>query len=285
MSNGNENNRGYFSADRVTVIEPTAGWRLPDVGELWAYRELLWVLGLRDIKIRYKQTVLGIGWALIQPIMTMIIFSIIFGRLAQIPSEGFPYPIFVYAGLLPWMFFANSVNASSVSIVGSSQLVSKVYFPRLIIPMSSIGAGLVDFAVASTVLLMMMWYYGISWSVNLMFAPVLTLGVMFAAVGVGTWLSAVTVAYRDFRYVIPFLVQIWMFVSPVIYPPSIVSDNWRWVLFLNPLTGLIDGFRAAFLGKPIDFVSMATALAVSLIIFLFGLIYFGKVERRFADII
>ncbi len=270
---------------RDTVIEPTRGWRSLDLRELWAFRELLRVLVERDVRVRYKQTALGFAWAIIQPVMAMVVFSIFFGNFAKIPSDGLPYPIFVYAALLPWMFFANAITTSSSSLINSTNLVSKVYFPRLIIPLSSVGVGFVDFAVASSVLLLMMLYYGIGWSLNLLMAPLLAVGVMIAALGVGTLLSALTVAYRDFRYVVPFMVQIWMFATPVAYPASIVPEGWRWLFYLNPMTGIIEGFRSAFLDRPFDFAALLVSLVVVLLTFLVGVAYFEKVERRFADII
>lgn len=270
---------------RDTVIEPTRGWRSLDLRELWAFRELLRVLVERDVRVRYKQTALGFAWAIIQPVMAMVVFSIFFGNFAKIPSDGLPYPIFVYAALLPWMFFANAITTSSSSLINSTNLVSKVYFPRLIIPLSSVGVGFVDFAVASSVLLLMMLYYGIGWSLNLLMAPLLAVGVMIAALGVGTLLSALTVAYRDFRYVVPFMVQIWMFATPVAYPASIVPDGWRWLFYLNPMTGIIEGFRSAFLDRPFDFAALLVSLVIILLTFLVGVAYFEKVERRFADII
>jgi lipopolysaccharide transport system permease protein len=267
------------------VIEPPRGWRALDLAELWEYRELLWVLTERDIKVRYKQTVLGFAWAIIQPVMMMVVFSIFFGRLAKMPADGLPYPIFVYAGLLPWTFFANTISTSANSLVASSSLVSKVYFPRLVIPLSSAGSGLVDFAIALVILLAMMAWYGIGWTVSLFLAPLLIAGMIFIALGVGVVLAALNVAYRDFRYVIPFMVQFWLFATPVVYPASIVPEQWRWVLFLNPMAGFIQGFRSAFLGQAFDGTAVAVSFAVSVVIFLVGIAYFEKVERRFADII
>jgi len=275
----------YFGSDHVTVIEPIEGWRTLDLKELWAYRELFWVLTMRDVKVRYKQTVLGATWAIIRPVTTMVIFSVIFGRLAKMPSDGFPYPIFVYAGLLPWLFFASAITASGQSLIGSSQLVSKVYFPRLIIPMSSIGVGLVDLAVATGILLLMMLYYGVGWSLNLFAAPILLIAVIFTALGIGNYLSALNAAYRDFTHVMPFLVQIWMYMTPVIYPVSLVPNRWQWVLYMNPMTGLIEGFRSSFLGKPFDVSGLAISFIVAIVMFVFGIAYFEKIERRLADII
>lgn len=274
-----------FDHDQVTVIEPQTGWRSLDLRELWAYRELLWVLTGRDIKVRYRQTVLGVAWALIQPLATMLLFSLVFGRLAKIPSDGLPYPIFVYAGLLPWTFFAGAISSSSNSLVGQQHLISKVYFPRLIIPLSSIGTGLIDFAISSSILLVMMTWYGIGWSFNLLAVPLLILAVVFIALGVGTFLSALTVTYRDFRYVIPFMVQFWMYATPVVYPASLFPEKWQWLLYLNPMAGLIEGFRSAFLDRPFDVAGIAISMAVATALFLLGVMYFEKMERRFADII
>ena len=256
-----------------------------DWRELWAYRELLWVLTTRDIKVRYKQTVLGAGWAIIRPFITMVIFSVVFGQLAKMPSDGYPYPVFVYAALLPWTFFSGAISTSGQSLVGSANLVSKVYFPRLIIPLSSVGAGLVDLLISTGILLLMMLWYGVGWSWHLLAAPLLLIAVLFTALGVGTLLSALTVAYRDFTHLTPFLVQIWLYITPVVFPVSLVPDRWQWLLYLNPMTGLVEGFRSAFLGKPIDVSGIGISFAISLAILIIGVTYFEKVERRFADII
>ena len=275
----------YFDHEHVTVIEPPRGWHMLDWRELWAYRELLWVLATRDIKVRYKQAVLGTAWAVIRPFTTMVIFSVVFGALAKIPSDGYPYPVFVFAGLLPWLFFSAAISASGQSLVGSAHLVSKVYFPRLIIPLASVGAALVDLLISTAILLLMMLWYGVGWSWGLLAAPLLLLAVVFTALGVGTLLSGLTVAYRDFTHLTPFLVQVWMYVTPVIFPVSIVPKQWQWLLYLNPMTGLVEGFRAAFLGKPFDLVGLGISFAIALCAFAWGVAYFEKVERRFADII
>jgi len=275
----------FFSHDRINVIEPKKGWQSLNLRELWAYRELLLVLSQRDIKVRYKQTVLGITWAVIQPLMTMVLFSIVFGRLAKMPSDGLPYPVFVYAGLLPWTFFATSLSKSGNSLVGSANLISKVFFPRLILPLSSVGTALIDFAVSSVILLVLMVYYGIGWSLNLVAVPFLILAVIFIALGVGTLLSALTVTYRDFRYVLPFMVQFWMYATPVVYPASLFPEKWQWVLFLNPMAGLIEGFRSAFLGRPFDWIGIGISMTVAVVVFFIGVFYFEKMDRRFADII
>lgn len=270
---------------KILILEPEKKINLPDLKELWAYRELLWVLTARDIKVRYKQTVLGIVWAVIQPVMIMIVFSIFFGRLAKVPSEGYPYPVFVYAGLLPWTFFANAISQSSNSVISSTNLITKVYFPRLIIPLSSIGAGIVDFLISTLILLLLMLYYGIPFTSNLLYAPLLLLAVIFIALGFGAWLAAMNVSFRDFRYVVPFMIQIWLFITPVIYPVTMIPEKWQWLYYLNPMAGLIEGFRSAFLGKPLDLTGPGISFAVATVCFIIGIMYFKKVERRFADII
>jgi lipopolysaccharide transport system permease protein len=275
----------YFGREHVTVIEPRSGWRMLDLKEIWAYRELLLVLVQRDIKVRYRQTVLGFAWAIIQPVMMMVVFSIFFGRLAKMPSDGYPYPVFVYAALLPWTFFANAIAAAGSSLIGAGHLVSKVYFPRLIIPLASIGALLVDFLIATSILLLMMLWYDVGWTINLLMAPLLLLAVIITALGVGTLLSALTISYRDFRYMVPFMVQFWLFATPVVYPASLVPGDWRWLLYLNPMAGLIEGFRSAFLGKAFDLPALGLSLAVAILFLLLGIFYFAKAERRFADVI
>jgi len=275
----------YFGHEHVTIIEPAKGWRALDFRELWAYRELLLVLVLRDIKVRYKQTALGVVWAVLQPVMTMVVFTVIFGGLAKIPSDGYPYAIFVFAALLPWTFFANAIGTSSLSLVNSANMVSKIYFPRVIVPLASIGAGLIDLLISTVVLFALMLWYGVGWSMHLLLAPVLLLAVIFIALGVGTLISALTVAYRDFRFVVPFMVQIWMYATPVVYPASLVPEKWQWVVYLNPMAGVIEAFRSAFLGRAFDWPSIGISMLVGLVFFLFGIAYFERVERRFADII
>ncbi len=275
----------FFGHQHVTEINPPGGWRMLNWRELWAYRELLSVLTMRDIKVRYKQTVLGAAWAIIRPFLTMVIFSVVFGQLAKMPSDGYPYPVFVYAALLPWTFFAAAISTSGQSLIGSSNLVSKVYFPRLIIPLSSVGAGLIDLLISTGILLLMMLWYGVGWSWNLLAVPLLLLAVVFAALGVGTLLSALTVSYRDFTHLTPFLVQIWMYVTPVIFPVTLVPERWQWLLYLNPMTGLVEGFRSAFLGKPFDLAGLGISCAITIALLIVGVMYFEKVERRFADVI
>lgn len=271
--------------DYQVIIQPSKGWRMLDVKELWAYRDLLWVLTLRDIKVRYKQTVLGCAWAVIQPFMSMVVFSIIFGHWAKMPSDGYPYPIFVYAALLPWTFFSNAITTSSNSVVGSANLITKVYFPRLIVPLSSIGAGIVDFIISFCVMLLLVMYYGAGWHLGLLVIPLLFLAIIFTALGIGTLLSALNVSYRDFRYVVPFMMQIWMYATPVVYSPTLVPEKWRWALYLNPMAGFIEGFRCAFLGKAFDMMAISISFAVALLLFFMGISYFEQVERTFADVI
>jgi lipopolysaccharide transport system permease protein len=273
------------SREHVTVIEPPAGWRAVDWRELWVYRELLWVMTTRDIKVRYKQTVLGAGWAIIRPLLTMIMFTVIFGKFAKMPSDGFPYPIFVYSALLPWTFFSTAVSTGAQSLVGAAPLLSKVYFPRLIIPLSSIGGGLVDLLVSAGFLLLMMVWYGVGWTAQLALALPLLVLLIVVATGIGTLLSAVTVTYRDFTHITPFLVQIWMYMTPVVFPLSVVPVRWRWLLYLNPMTGIVEGFRSALLGKPFDLIALASSFAWTVVLLVAAVAYFERVERRFADII
>jgi len=277
--------RASTASGQLMVIEPRGRWQALDLRELWAYRELLWVLGARDVRVRYKQTLLGAGWAIIRPLLTMVVFSVVFGRLAKIPSEGLPYPIFVFSALLPWTFFAGAVGAAGASLLGSANLISKVYFPRLIVPLAAIGTGLVDLLISTAVLLMMMVYYGIPWTWQLLAAPALLVALICAALGVGTLVAALSVTYRDVQHILPFVIQIWMFVSPVIYPIALFPAKWRWLLYLNPLTGLIEGFRSAFLGKPFDGVTVGVSLLAAVVLLVVGVAYFEKVERRLADIL
>lgn len=279
------NDASVFGHDHVTVIEPPSGWSRIDWQELWAYRELLWVFVLRDVKVRYRQTVLGAAWAILRPVLSMVIFTVIFGRLAGMPSDGYPYAVFVYAGLLPWTFFANAVGSSGGSVLASAHLVTKVYFPRLIIPLAASAGGLVDLAFSTLVLLVMMMWYGVGWSWHLLAVPALVVALTFAALGVGMLLAALLVAYRDFNHLSPFLIQVWMYLTPVIFPVSLVPPAWRWLLYANPMAGLVEGFRAAFLGKPFDLAGLLLSCAAAVACFIAALAYFHKVERRFADII
>jgi len=270
----------------LTIIEPSRGWVPIDLKEFWKYRELFYFLTKRDIQVRYKQTVLGGLWAIIQPVFTMVVFTLFFGRLAKMPSDGIPYPIFVYAGLLPWTYFSNALSASGNSLVGSANLITKVYFPRLIIPASSSLAGLLDFFIAMLVLVAMMIYYHFLPGVGMLLFPILVGLTFLCAVGVGLWLSALNVQYRDIRYVIPFIVQLWMFVSPVIYPVSMVKEKYQWLLALNPMGGVIKAYRTSILGHlPIDWFLLGISTAIIFTLFLSGLYYFRRMEKTFADVV
>ena len=271
----------------VTVIGCRLGRQIIDLGELWRYRELLFFLTWRDVKVRYKQTVLGATWAILQPLAYMVVFSLFFGRLASAPSGGLPYPLFVLAGLLPWTFFSNAISSSGQSVVNSQNLVTKIYFPRLIIPMGAVGASLVDFAVAFGLLLVMVLSNGILPGWRLLLVPLLALILMIAALGMGTLLAALSAAYRDFRHVIPFMVQLWMFATPSIYmqADAVIDPRWRPLLPLNPAYGLIANFRLAVLGSPLDPYSLAVSGVISLALLIAGCLYFHRVERNFADII
>jgi len=260
---------------------------LIDLGELWRYRELLFFLTWRDVKVRYKQTVLGAAWAILQPLATMTVFSLFLGRAAGISSGPWPYPLFVLTGLIPWTFFSNAIASAGQSVVGSQNLVTKVYFPRLIIPMGAVGAGLVDLAISFGLLGAMMLWYGATPDWRIVMVLPITLGLLVAALGIGTLLSALTVAYRDFRHVVPFLVQLWMFATPSIYmrAEEVIGPRWRPLLPLNPAYGLIANFRQAMLGGALDFTSLGISTAVGLAMLVLGCLYFRRVERDFADII
>ena len=269
------------------VIGPARLWSGEELRELWSYRELLYLLIWRDVKVRYKQTAFGAGWAIIQPLMTMVVFTIVFGGFAKIDAPaGLPYPIFSFAALLPWNYFSQAISRSSASLVSSSNLVSKVYFPRLIIPIAAAVAPAVDFAVASVVLFAMMGWYGIAPSWGALMLPVFLAFAFLAALSVGLWLTALNVKYRDVGHTIPFLVHIWMYASPVAYPIDMVPEQWRTLYSLNPMVGVIEGFRWGLLGRSApDFASMGISLGVVIVLLIGGLAYFRRTERTFADII
>jgi len=268
-----------------TVIRPSRGWVALNLGELWAYRELLFFLTWRDIKVRYKQTVLGALWAVLQPVLTMAVFSVFFGRLAKMPSDGIPYPIFALSGLLPWQLFAYALAQSSNSIVANKNLVSKVYFPRLIVPLASVLSGLVDFAIAFAVLLAVMLYYGIIPGLALVAIPFAILLAVVTALAVGLWLSALNVKYRDVQYTIPFLSQFWMFVTPIAYPTSLIPERFRVLYGLNPMSGVVECFRWALFGhRSASLFLIALSSIVVIVAFVGGLAYFRKVEKTFADL-
>jgi homopolymeric O-antigen transport system permease protein len=267
-------------------IEPAAGWTDLGLRELWEYRELVYFLIWRDVKVRYKQTALGAAWAVIQPFFTMVVFSLFFGRLAEMPSDGIPYPLFSYAALVPWTFFANALSQSADSLVGSANLLRKVYFPRLGIPASAVLSGLVDFSIAFAVLLLMMALYGISPTANILWLPLFVVMAIATALGVGLWLSALNVQFRDVRYVVPFIIQFWMFVTPIVYPSSLLREPWRTAYGINPLAGVVEGFRWALLGTdsaPGPMVAVSATVAA--IVLVGGAYYFRRMERIFADVV
>lgn len=266
------------------VIRPRPGWIAINWRELWESRELLMFLVWRDVTVRYKQTVLGVAWAVLQPVFSMVVFTVIFGKLAKMPSDGVPYPVFVYAGLLPWMFFSNAVAGASQSLLNQQALLTKIYLPRLFVPAAAVGGGLVDLAVSFVVFAVLMAIYGVIPGPGLLALPFLVVLTTMAAVGIGLTLAAVTVTYRDFRYVIPFLIQAWLYLSPVIYPVALVPEPWRWVLALNPMTGIIEGFRASLLGKDWNLQTLVMSFLMATLFLVYGLFYFRKMERRFADI-
>lgn len=270
-----------------TIIVPPSGWQLINVQELWKFRELLGFLIWRDVKVRYKQTLLGAAWAVLQPTMMMVVFTVFFARMAKVPAGGIPYPLFVFAGLLPWTFFSTSIANAAASVVGSERLITKIYFPRLTIPFASVGAAVVDFCIAFGLLLVLMLWYRVMPGPGLLLAPVILLLLGLAAAGVGTMLAALNVTYRDFRYVVPFMIQLWMFATPSIYmdPTANGQGKFDYLLAANPLTPLIASFRAAMLGGPINWTTLAISAACCITLFITGCLYFRRVEDSFSDVI
>ena len=269
----------------LVVIESSRAWVPINFPDLWSYRELLYFLIWRDVRVRYKQTLLGAAWAILQPLITMIIFTYFFGKLARVPTEGIPYPIFFYTGLLLWTYFSNAVMSGANSLLGNTNLITKVYFPRLIIPASAIGAGLIDFAIASFLLIGLLIYYNFPVTAGyLMLIPLVVLTTLFA-LGMAVWLAALNVRYRDVRYVLPFLIQVWLFLSPVIYPSTLVPEEWRWMMILNPLTGIIEGFRAALFGREFHWLSLGYSTVFTLLLLVYASYTFRRMERHFAEFI
>ena len=268
----------------VVANEAGAALRLRDLGDVWAFRELLYFLTWRDIKVRYKQTAMGAAWAIIQPLVMMLVFAVVFG-LIGVPTDDMPFFIFFYCGLLPWTFFSGAVTNSSLSLVMNGNLISKVYFPRVLIPTATIGAGLVDLAVASVILVLLAFYYGMPATRNLLMLPVLAVLTVLMSLGLGMWLAALTVKYRDVRHVLPFTLQVWFFATPIIYPASIVHEKWRWLLYLNPMTGIVEGLRSAIIGRAFDWPSIAFSAAVTLVVLVISVFAFNRIEKSFADLI
>lgn len=274
----------------VTVIQPTRGLSFVDLHALWHYRELLYFLVWRDVKVRYKQTLLGVLWVILQPLASMTIFTILFGVLLKAPSGDVPYPVFAFAGLLPWNYFASALTRSSTSVVNSANLLTKIYFPRLVIPLSAVLSSLVDFAVSAAVFAVIMLIYGIVPTTSIFLLPLFLLLAMITALGFGLWLSALNVRYRDVNYLVPFLVQIWMYLTPVVYATTLIPERYRFLLSLNPMTGVIEGFRRALLGPGVTDTVLAPGLVavsvgIALVVFFSGLVFFRTTERTFADIV
>jgi lipopolysaccharide transport system permease protein len=270
----------------VTVIKPSRGWGLPGLREVWRYKDLLYFLIWRDVKVRYKQTLLGAAWAVIQPFFTMIVFSIFFGKFAKVPTDGLPYPIFAYSALIPWHYFANALSQSGGSLVNEQKLITKVYFPRLVVPLAPMFSGLVDFVIAFSLLIVMMIWYNLKPTVGVLLLPLWIILAMLTALAAGTWLSSLNVRYRDVRYTIPFLTQIWLFSTPIAYSSSIVPERWRSLYGLNPMAGVVEGFRWGLLGKkPPSLHMVMVSAGVVVLLLIGGLIYFRRTERTFADIV
>jgi lipopolysaccharide transport system permease protein len=275
-----------FSTSYHLRIQPSKGWVALQLKDLWEYRELLYFFIWRDIKVRYKQTALGAAWAVIQPLFTMLIFSLFFGRLAKIPSDGVPYPLFAFTALVPWAFFAQGLSQSADSLVGSGNLIKKIYFPRLAIPLSTVSAGLVDFCISFTVLLGLMLHYHIRPTHNLIFLPFLLFLAFVTALGAGLWLSALNVRFRDVKYALPFITQAWMFATPIAYPSTLLHGIWKQVFALNPMVGVIEGFRWALLGtKTAPGPMIAASAFAALIVLVGGAFYFRRMEKSFADLV
>lgn len=272
----------------VTYLRPARGWAALNLRDLWLYRELIYFMTWRDLKVRYKQTLLGASWAVLRPFLSMVVFSIFFGGLAKVSSDGLPYPVFSFTGLLPWELFVTALSVASRSLVQNSHMITKVYFPRIILPLSSILAGLVDFAIAFVVLLGLMLYFRTPVSPNIWALPLFLLLALVSSLGVGLWLAALNVQYRDVGYVTPFLTQFWMFITPIVYPASMIPEKWRLVYALNPMTGVVEGFRWSLLGSAQQIVTGPTILisaAVALVMLVSGVVYFRRMERVFADMV
>jgi len=270
----------------IVRIRPSHGWAALHLRDLWEYRELLYFFVWRDVKVRYKQTVLGAAWAILQPFLTMLVFSLFFGRLAEVPSDGIPYPLFSYAALVPWMFFSNGLQQAASGMVSNANLLKKIYFPRLTLPISRVLAGGVDFALAFVVLLGMMVYYGTWPTINVIWLPALLLLALVTALGVGLWLAAMSVQFRDVGFTVPFIAQFWMFATPVAYSSSMLGEPWRTLYGLNPMVGVVEGFRWALLGAetaPGPIIAVSSAVALSLLVS--GAYYFKRLEKTFADVV
>lgn len=269
----------------VVLIDPSKSRGGLNFRDLWDHRELLYFLTWRDLKVRYKQTALGVAWVIMQPLLATLIFTVFLGRLARVPSDGIPYPVFVYAGLLPWTFFANALGSAGNSLVGNAQLITKVYFPRMIIPGAALAGRLVDFAVAFLILIGLMIYYGVAVSWNIMMLPVLVVLIALFALGFGMWVSALNVKYRDVLVLLPVLMQFWMFVSPVLYSSNLIPERWRLIYTLNPLTGIIDNFRASLFNQDFNWPALAVSTVATVVLLVYSVYFFRRMEKTFADVV
>jgi lipopolysaccharide transport system permease protein len=277
--------QNFLPDQPLVTIDPRHSQAASDPRELWKYRELLYFLIMRDLKLRYKQTVFGVGWVVLQPLLLTLVFTVFLGILVRIPSEGVPYALFAYAGLWPWTFFSGAVLNTSNSLVGNTQLITKVYFPRIIIPCAAIGGRVVDFGVSFVVLAAMMLIYRVPLTRNILMLPVLVILLLLLALGIGMWTSALNVKYRDVAAILPVLIQLFMYVSPVLYPLSLVPANWRWLFMLNPMSGIINGFRAALLGQNFDWMALGSSAAIMLVLLVSAAHVFRRMEKSFADIV
>jgi lipopolysaccharide transport system permease protein len=273
------------TSERHTLIKSQEAGVQLNLGELWHYRELLYFLTLRDIKVRYKQTLMGVAWVIMQPLTTVLIFTLVFNRFVRLDTGTLPYPLFALSGLLLWLFFANAVTNSTNSLVTNTDLITKVYFPRLFIPAASVGAGLVDLVIAFLLLIVLSFYYGVALTLNILLLPLFILMMSLLALGVGLLSAAVTVKYRDLRHALPFIIQLWMFASPVIYPTSIVPERWKWLVIINPVAGIIEGFRASLTGRPFDWVHVSISAIITLAMLVFSVYIFRRLEDTFADVV
>ena len=272
-------------SERRSLIKSEENGVQLDLGELWTFRELLYFLTLRDIKVRYKQTLMGVAWVIVQPLLTVLIFTLVFNRFVRLETGSLPYPLFAFSGLLLWLFFSTAVTNSTHSLVSNANLITKVYFPRMFIPAASVGAGLVDLAVAFLLLVVLCFYYGVGLTLNALLLPLFILLMALLALGVGLISAAVTVKYRDLRHALPFVIQLWMFASPVIYPASIVPEKWKWMVMINPVAGIIEGFRASLTGRPFDWLHVSISAAITLLVLVCSLYVFRRFEHTFADVV
>jgi lipopolysaccharide transport system permease protein len=272
-------------AERHALIKSEAAGVQLNLGELWHFRELLYFLTLRDIKVRYKQTLMGVAWVIIQPLLTVLIFTLVFNRFVRLETGSLPYPLFALSGLLLWLFFANAVTNSTHSLVSNANLITKVYFPRMFIPAASVGAGLVDLSVAFLLLVALGFYYGVALTLQILLLPLFVLMMALLALGVGLFAAAVNVKYRDLRHALPFIIQLWMFASPVIYPTSLVPQKWKWLVIINPVAGIIEGFRAAITGQAFDWMHISVSLAITLAVLVSAIYVFRRFEDTFADVV